>query len=75
MECVLEDSAVFVKIIDGIKELCPEGNIDFTEQGMQMQVMDASHVSLCSMLMRTNLFKSYKCPQPHHWGSTLRHSP
>ena len=72
MECVLEDSAVFVKIIDGIKELCPEGNIDFTEQGMQMQVMDASHVSLCSMLMRTNLFKSYKCPQPLSLGINFK---
>lgn len=62
MECVFENGNVFVKIIDGIKDLCPEGNIDFSPEGMQMQVMDASHVSLCSMLMRTNLFKSYQCP-------------
>lgn len=72
MECVFENGNVFVKIIDAIKDLCPEGNIDFSPEGMQMQVMDASHVSLCSMLMRTNLFKSYKCPQPMSLGINFK---
>lgn len=72
MECVFEDGSVFVKIIDGIKDLCNEGNIDFSEQGMQMQVMDAAHVSLCSMLMRTNLFKSYKCPDAISLGVNFK---
>ena len=72
MECVLEDGAVFVKIIDGIKDMCNEGNLDFSEMGMQMQVMDAAHVSLCSMLMRTNLFKSYKCPAPISLGINFK---
>ena len=52
---------MFAKMIDGIKDLCPEGNIDFGVEGMQMQVMDSAHVSLCSMLMRTNMFKKYSC--------------
>ena len=72
MECVFEDGSVFAKIIDGIKDLCPEGNLDFNEAGMAMQVMDAAHVSLCSMLMRTNLFKSYKCPQPMSLGINFK---
>ena len=52
---------MFAKMIDGIKDLCNEGNIDFSVEGMQMQVMDSAHVSLCSMLMRTNMFKKYSC--------------
>ena len=72
MECVFENGNVFVKIIDGIKDLCSEGNIDFSSDGMQMQVMDASHVSLCSMLMRTNLFKLYKCPEPLSLGINFK---
>ena len=50
MNCMLEDGTIFMKIIDGIKDLCPDGNLDFTEHGMQMQIMDASHVSLCSLI-------------------------
>ena len=72
MECVFSDSAVFVKIMEGIKDLCNEGNLDFNDQGMAMQVMDAAHVSLCSMLMRTKLFKSYVCPQPVSLGVNFR---
>lgn len=72
MECVFENSTVFVKIINGIKDLCSEGNIDFGAEGMEMQVMDASHVSLCSMLMRSNLFKHYKCPEPMSLGINFK---
>jgi len=72
MECVFEDGSVFVKIIDGIKELCNEGNLDFSAEGMQMQVMDASHVSLCSMLLKTNLFKTFKCAEPMSLGINFK---
>jgi proliferating cell nuclear antigen len=72
MECVFKDASVFVKIIDGIKELCSEGNLDFTGEGLQMQVMDASHVSLCSMLMKTKLFESYKCTEPMSLGINFK---
>lgn len=68
----MEDGAVFAKIIDGIKDLCNDGNIDFSDSGILMQVMDASHVSLCSMLMRVNLFKSYNCPQPMSLGINFK---
>lgn len=72
MECAFKDGDVFVKIIDGIKDLCPEGNMDFSNEGMQMQVMDAAHVSLCSMLMRSNLFKFYKCVEPISLGMNFK---
>ena len=72
MECTFADGSVFVNIIEGIKDLCNEGNIDFSDKGMMMQVMDASHVSLCSMLMRTNLFKTYKCAQPLSLGINFK---
>jgi proliferating cell nuclear antigen len=72
MNCVLEDGSIFVKVIDGIKDLCPEGNLDFTEHGMQMQVMDAAHVSLCSLMLRTNMFKSYSCPEAMSLGVNFK---
>ena len=72
MNCVLEDGSIFVKIIDGIKDLCPEGNLDFTQHGMQMQVMDAAHVSLCSLTLRTNMFKKYACPESMSLGVNFK---
>lgn len=61
-----------MKMIDGIKDLCPEGNIDFGVEGMQMQVMDSAHVSLCSLLLRTNMFKKYKCEAPLSLGVNFK---
>jgi len=72
MQCVFEDGSVFVKMIDGIKDLCPEGNIDFGVEGMQMQVMDAAHVSLCTMLLRTTMFKKYSCADPMSLGVNFK---
>lgn len=72
MECVLEDGTVFVKIMEGVKDLCNEGNIDFTEQGMGMQVMDSAHVSLCTMSLRSNMFKKYSCPKAMSLGINFK---
>lgn len=72
MECVLENGSIFVKMIDGIKDLCSEGNIDFSPEGMQMQVMDPAHVSLCTMLLRSNMFSKFSCPQPLSLGINFK---
>ena len=72
MECVLENGSIFVKMIDGIKDLCSEGNIDFSTEGMQMQVMDPAHVSLCTMLLKSNMFKKFSCPEPLSLGLNFK---
>ena len=63
LECTFEHGEVFAKIIDAVKDLCQEGNIDFTTNGVNMQIMDAAHVSLCCIVLRTNTFKTYKCSE------------
>ena len=61
MECVFEDGSVFVKVVDGIKDLCSEGNLDISEEGMSLQVLDPAHVALCALFLRPSLFKKYTC--------------
>ena len=34
--------------------------------------MDSAHISLCSLLMRTGLFKKFQCPEPISLGINLR---
>ena len=63
LECTFEHGEVFAKIIDAVKDLCQEGNIDFTTNGVNMQIMYAAHVSLCCIVLRTNTFKKYKCSE------------
>jgi len=69
---VFEDGSVFTKIVDGIKDLCPDGNIDFSSEGMHMQVLDTAHVAMCSMVLRTNLFQTFVCPKPMSLGVNFK---
>ena len=72
MECVLEEGVLFKHIVDAIKDLSHEANLDFTEKGLYVQSMDSAHISLCSLLMRTGLFKKFQCPEPISLGINLR---
>ena len=72
MECILEEGVLFKHIVDAIKDLSHEANLDFTEKGLCVQSMDSAHISLCSMLMRTGLFKKFQCPEPISLGINLR---
>jgi len=61
MDITLQKSTTFKKVIEAIKELCKETNIEFTEEGgMQIQAMDSSHVSLVSLTMKQT-FDTLKC--------------
>lgn len=72
LECTFEHGEVFAKIIDAVKDLCHEGNIDFTTDGVSMQVMDAAHISLCSISLRTNTFKKYVCTESVSLGINFK---
>ena len=56
LEAVLECGDIFKKVIDGIKELVSEGNVDCSDSGMSLQGMDSSHVALVSFLLRPGGF-------------------
>jgi proliferating cell nuclear antigen len=71
MKCVFERGELFKHIIDSIKDLCPHTNLDFSASGLALQSMDNAHVSLASLLMKREGFKSYECEVPISLGVSL----
>ena len=59
-EAKLAEALVLKKIIDAIKDLVTDVNIDATPQGISLQAMDSSHVALVSLTLGMNGFESYR---------------
>jgi proliferating cell nuclear antigen len=47
-EARILQGALLKKIIEAIRELVQDANLDCSERGITMQAMDSSHVSLCT---------------------------
>lgn len=73
MEGCLKNGEVLVKIIAAISELVTEANIDCREQGMSLQAMDSSHVSMVNMLLRAEGFEPWKCENSCQLGLHMEH--
>jgi len=54
-----------------VKELVTEANLECSPSGIQMQAMDASHVSLVCLLLRAEGFKQYNCSRNVNLGLNL----
>ena len=61
-EATLEKGILLKKLIDAIKDLVADGNIEVTETGIALQAMDSSHVSLVSLQMHTDMFSRAAAP-------------
>ena len=59
-EARLTQGALFKKIMDAIRELVKEANIDCSESGLSMQAMDSSHVALVALMLRNDGF-DHRC--------------
>ena len=45
-EAKLNDGTVLKRIVDAIKDLVQDVNLDISETGISLQAMDSSHVAL-----------------------------
>lgn len=73
MQGSLKNGEVLVKIIAAISELVADANFDCREQGMSLQAMDSSHVSLVSLLLRAEGFEPWVCEESCQLGIRLEH--
>jgi len=48
-EAKLTDGTVLKRIVEAIKDLVTEVNIDVTPTGLSLQAMDSSHVALVNL--------------------------
>jgi len=60
-EAKLVEGASLKKLVESMKDLFADVNFDVTDAGISCQAMDSSHVCLCSVLLRAELFDPYRC--------------
>nr|BAD89370.1 proliferating cell nuclear antigen [Dugesia japonica] len=59
---------ILKKAIEAIKDLIQEATLDCSENGISLQAMDTSHVSLVSLLLRSEGFETYRCDRNINLG-------
>mmetsp|Transcript_62442 Transcript_62442/g.92798 ORF Transcript_62442/g.92798 Transcript_62442/m.92798 type:complete len:150 (+) Transcript_62442:114-563(+) len=60
-EARLIQGRVFKQLIDALKDLVQDCNIDVSEDEMSIQAMDSSHVSLVGVSLLAKGFDHYRC--------------
>lgn len=70
-EASLAQSAILKKVLDAIKDLLNEANFECTDDGIKVQAMDNSHVSLVSLELRSDGFEKYRCDRNLSMGVNL----
>ncbi|PNH08933.1 Proliferating cell nuclear antigen [Tetrabaena socialis] len=60
-EAKISQGSVLKKLVEALKELVTEGNIDVSPSGMSLQAMDSSHVCLVSLVLRDDGFDHFRC--------------
>jgi proliferating cell nuclear antigen len=71
LEARLTQSGQFKKIVEAIKDIVTDINFDCNSNGISVQAIDASHVSLVSLVLRSEGFESYQCDNPISLGINL----
>nr|CAX32466.1 PCNA-like protein [Isodiametra pulchra] len=67
-EAHMVDAHVFRKIFEAAKELLEDASFDCTSDGLSLQAMDAIHVSLVAVQLRSEGFELYRCDRAMNMG-------
>ncbi|KAK9845702.1 hypothetical protein WJX81_000064 [Elliptochloris bilobata] len=70
-EARLTQGGLLKKLLDAVKDLVTDGNFDCSTTGFGLQAMDTSHVSLVSMMLRSDGFDHYRCDRNISMGMNL----
>jgi proliferating cell nuclear antigen len=60
-EARLVEGKIFKQLVDAIKDLVTDANLDCSEDEIAIQCMDSSHVSLVAMSLSAQAFDHYRC--------------
>ena len=63
-EAKLAEGLIFKRIVEAIKELVSDVNIDISPTGISLQAMDNSHVALVSLQLSMDGFESFRSDKP-----------
>ena len=67
-EARLTQGKVFKQLIEALKDLVQEANIDCSDDEISIQAMDNSHVSLVAVSLRSGGFDHFRCDRPISLG-------
>lgn len=70
-EARLKQGFVLKKIMESIKDLVTEANFDCSSNGVSLQAMDSSHVSLVALFLRPEGFEHYRADRTLSLGINL----
>jgi proliferating cell nuclear antigen len=59
-QAVLTEGVILKKIVEAIKDLVADVNIETSPTGISLQAMDSSHVALVSLNLNMEGFESYR---------------
>lgn len=67
-EARITEGKIFKQIIESIKDLVQDANMDCSNDGISIQSMDSSHVSLVAVNLNSNGLDHYRCDRPVNLG-------
>ncbi|GJD06928.1 Proliferating cellular nuclear antigen 1 [Galdieria sulphuraria] len=70
-EARLTQASLIKKILEAIKDLVTDANFDCSPEGLSLQAMDSSHVSLVSMVLHAQGFEMFRCQRAVSLGINL----
>ena len=71
-EARLVQGSLLKKVLEAIKDLLNEASWDCADYGIQLQAMDNSHVSLVSLVLKSEGFDKYRCDRNIVMGMDLK---
>ncbi|KAJ0083453.1 hypothetical protein Patl1_31175 [Pistacia atlantica] len=71
VELRLVQGSLLKKVLEAMKDLVNDANFECSAIGLSVQAMDSSHVSLVSMLLRSEGFERYQCDRNVSMGINL----
>jgi proliferating cell nuclear antigen len=69
----LKEGINLKKLIESIKELVTDINLDLGVSGISLQAMDSSHVALVTLNLSYEGFEEYRCDKPVTIGVNITH--
>ena len=67
----LEESGNLKKIVEAVKDIVNDANIDINSEGMSLQAMDSSRVSLVWLMMKADGFSQFQIKKSFTFGINL----
>jgi proliferating cell nuclear antigen len=67
----LNEGLLIKKLIDSIKDLVSDINLDISPMGISLQAMDSSHVALVTLSLSSEGFEEYRCDKQMTLGVSI----